>query len=99
MAEVVSLDDKRREREPHITGWAKCLQCGGKWVAVVHATGVAEKWLECKFCQTNKARFVNHVEIDGAAHWTCKCGNDLFFATPTCFYCPNCGAVQNMGNE
>lgn len=98
MSNVVNLDDKRRERGPHMQGAALCLSCHVKWQAVAETQSGA-KWLQCPACYLMRGRFVNHVEIDGAAHWTCKCGNDLFFATPTCFYCPNCGAVQNMGNS
>jgi len=85
-AEIISLDDLK----PHMSGEARCLLCGHKWVSV-SPTGTI--WLECSECHTMKGTYIYPAIRDGA-HWTCNCGNDLFYATPDGFYCPNCGEWQ-----
>lgn len=90
---VVSLADAREARTPHMAGKARCLDCRHEWVAVAPSETL---WLTCPKCSLSRGRFINHVEIEGEAHWTCNCGNDLFFITKANFYCPNCGTVQRM---
>lgn len=90
---LISLDAAREARSPHMTGQAICIDCRREWQAVAP---VGIRWLTCPECNLQRGRLLNHVEIDSGLHWTCKCGCDLFYATPTCFYCPNCGAVQRM---
>ncbi|HSX21491.1 MAG TPA: hypothetical protein VLE97_01800 [Gaiellaceae bacterium] len=83
---VVSLADRRKD--PHSSGEAICLDCKHTWAAVA-PTGTV--WLECPGCGLTRGRFRYQHERTGAAHWTCKCGNDLFHVTPDGYYCPNCG--------
>lgn len=94
MSNVVSLEDarKRRKPDPHVTGPAVCLDCRHEWVGVAPDGTV---WLACPKCTLVRGRFIGHVVIGGASHWTCNCGCDLFHVTKENFYCPNCGAVQN----
>ena len=88
---VIDLKQAKQEREPHVSGKARCLACKHEWVAVA-PVGVI--WMECPACTLERGRFVAQVERDGL-HWHCNCGNDLFHATPDGFYCPNCGEWQH----
>ena len=92
-AKVVSLADRKRELEPHMQGRALCLDCHYGWQAV---TPTGTVWMFCPKCGLERGRFVAHTEIESGHHWTCRCGCDLFYVTPTAFYCPNCGAEQKM---
>jgi hypothetical protein len=76
--------------EPTMTGEAVCLCCHTTWTCVVP---VGSTWLECPSCTLTAGRMRYPVQRPGA-HWTCKCGNDLFHVTPDGMYCPSCGADQ-----
>lgn len=89
MSEIVDISALRAD--PHNTGKARCMACGHEEIAVA-PVGVV--WMECSECHAMKSLFIGPCEIEGAAHWTCNCGNDLFHATPEGFYCPNCGEWQ-----
>lgn len=86
----IDLAAWKEENTPHLSGKALCLACRHEWAAVAP---VGTVWLECPSCTLSRGRFVNAVEREGA-HWHCACGNDLFYATPDGFYCPNCGVWQ-----
>lgn len=89
---VVDLAAKRVEREPHLSGHARCLACGHRWAAVAPLGTV---WMECPECSLRRGRFVNEV-VSGPQQWVCQCGNDLFHITPEYAYCPNCGMHQSF---
>lgn len=91
VSNVVSLQEARDKRDPHMTGRAVCLDCKQAWRAVV-PVGVV--WLTCPQCNLNRGRLIDHVEIDAGYHWTCGCGCNLFHVTPESFYCPNCGKAH-----
>lgn len=86
---VVKLNDMRS----HLSGKARCLQCGYEWVAVVPA-GITTTF-ECPHCHTLKGVYENpcipqrDVEI-----WTCNCGCDVFHITHESAFCIMCGAEQ-----
>ena len=90
MKNVVSLDDKRAGRMPHLSGEARCMLCGKEWVAVAP---VGTPWLECPECHSEKGYMKFQVQRTGS-EWICNCGNDLFRVTPDGYYCPNCGEWQ-----
>lgn len=48
---VVSLEEKRREREPHASGTAKCMACKYEWEAVAP---LGTYILTCPSCETKK---------------------------------------------
>ena len=83
---VVELDNYR----PHIAGEAHCTQCGFSWIAVA-PTGT--KWVWCDECGSEKGLFTYPVVKEGD-HWSCGCGNDLFYITRDAIYCPACGNDQ-----
>lgn len=87
-AKIVALPERE---DPHNCGTSRCMACGHEDVTVA-PVGVV--WMECSACHAQKALFVGACEQQGAAHWTCACGNDLFHVTPEGLYCPNCGAWQ-----
>ena len=88
---VIDLMQAKQKREPHLSGKARCLSCKHEWVAVA-PVGVI--WMECPSCTLERGRYVAHAERD-SMRWGCNCGNDLFYATPDGFYCPNCGEWQH----
>ena len=77
---------------PHLSGKARCLQCKHEWVAVCP---VGTEWLECPECHSIKGHMLYSCLREDTAHWTCGCGNDLFYVVPEGIYCPNCGEWQN----
>ena len=90
-AQVIDLSAVRDNAKPHVAGQARCISCGREWAAVTQSV---QEWLECPNCRRNLGRLINHVEETGKPHWTCGCGNDLFFIQPERIYCPVCGATQ-----
>lgn len=82
---------KKEDQLPHLSGKAKCMQCKHEWVAVCPA---GTDWLECPKCHSMKGFMKYHCDRDDSAHWTCNCGNDLFFILPEGTLCPNCGTWQ-----
>lgn len=88
MADLIDLDEHR----PHAAGMAHCLACAHAWVAVA-PTGVV--WLECPACHAVKGLMDMPYERVNEPHWTCDCGNQLFYATLNGMYCPNCGEQQH----
>ena len=87
MAEIIDLTKAREARTPHMTGPAKCLDCGHEWTAVA-PTGTT--WMVCPACGLQRGRFAYPAEAPDA-HWVCDCGNDLFHVSPSGILCPNCG--------
>jgi hypothetical protein len=72
MGDVVSLAEHR----PHLSGNAKCAQCGHAFVAVMP---VGEIWIECPNCRSEKACLRGPVQPhDSACSYTCGCGSDVF---------------------
>jgi Zn finger protein HypA/HybF involved in hydrogenase expression len=83
---VVRIEDRR----PHLGGPARCLECRHEWIAVAP---IGTTVLECPACHADKGARLAMIEHDGP-HWTCVCGNALFFVMPERIYCPNCGLEQ-----
>jgi hypothetical protein len=79
MADVVSLDDARAEREPHWAGKAVCVGCRHEWVQVAPA-GVT--CVGCPSCGLPKGfpKFPFGAD-EGDALLTCSpCGGDALTA-------------------
>lgn len=91
MGTVVSLLPKPKQDDPHIAGLAHCIACGHGWTSVAPIGSV---WLECPECKTEKG-LMKFPCVRETPAWVCNCGNQLFYATPDGFYCPNCGNWQN----
>jgi predicted RNA-binding Zn-ribbon protein involved in translation (DUF1610 family) len=91
MGKLINLAEKKEEQLPHNSGKAFCLICKHEWIAVAPA-GVV--WMECPKCGSEKGIFKYACLREDDPHWTCHCGNDLFYVTPRGYYCPNCGEWQ-----
>lgn len=80
------------------TGAARCMKCRHEWTATVPIVNPTESlkipWLQCPKCDCNHGFLVYPFERAGAMHWTCRCGNDLFYLTPDGAYCPSCNTTQ-----
>lgn len=60
--------------EPYLSGEAKCIDCGARWVAVA-PVGVMN--LECRDCGTMRGRWLYPVgAAEGDLLFSCACGND-----------------------
>ena len=89
MGAVLSLAAAREEREPHLTGAARCVACRHEWVAVAP---VGTHTLECPACASTKGYFVNEV-MRGNDRFVCHCECDVFRISPAVGpYCVNCAA-------
>jgi Zn finger protein HypA/HybF involved in hydrogenase expression len=92
MSKIINFQSVKEEKTPHSSGKARCLDCKHEWEAVAL---VGTEWLECPGCHSKKGRFIYHFEPEHFVKWTCNCGNDLFYATPYGYFCPNCGTWQS----
>lgn len=98
---VVDFEAKRKEAEdratqttPHLQGRARCLACKHEWEAVAPC-GVTE--MECPQCACLQGRWRNYImPPDGTPIWTCDCGNDLHFVSPTGIWCGACGVLASF---
>jgi hypothetical protein len=75
---------------PHLEGEAICGACHHEWRAV-SPTGTVS--LECPKCNRMWGTFKHQVEPETA--WHCKCGEWLFWLTPTGAMCRRCGIRSN----
>jgi len=91
MGKVLSFVARKEIEEPHISGPARCVQCGHEWVAVC-PTGTIE--LECPSCSTMKGLLKYSCEPSEGALWTCHCGCDVFRITTKNTICFKCGTTQ-----
>lgn len=87
MADVLNLD----ERRPHISGEAKCANCGHKWVAVAL---VGTSSLECPSCKTMQGMWI-HPTLADKPLWQCSCGNEFFVIHTDRIMCSRCGKSQH----
>lgn len=92
MADIIDLKQYREEREPHLSGKARCYDCGHNWVAVAP---VGETRLECPDCHGGRGFWIEKA-LRGGPHWRCACGSEHFCVTPDFIYCPCCGKKQQF---
>jgi len=88
---IISLDQHRLENSPHLSGEARCVSCGHKWIAV---TSIGDySGIECPVCKLMKGILIYGVEPD--ITWTCKCGCDVFcLSGKGNLLCWQCGLAQ-----
>lgn len=91
MSDVVNLSEEREKRQPHASGKARCLDCKHEWVAV---SPLDTYWLQCPGCSLMRGKYLFPFEFADQLHWTCACGNDLFYIMKDGCRCPNCGQTQ-----
>lgn len=92
--EVISLQEEREARQPHVSGPYQCMSCKHEFVAV---TPLERLWIDCPQCGLEHARPKGNIQRVDEPHWECNCGNDLFYVTPNRTYCPMCGTTQVFG--
>ena len=90
-AKIISLEEKRQETMPHLSGEAICLACENRWIAIA-PDGCFE--LECPKCGCLKGVWGAWCLTETT--WECNCGCDLFRASPNGVYCANCGVYQEF---
>ncbi len=91
---VIEFKPKAAPAEPvdgHGSGQACCTACNHEWVATAP---LGTLWLECPSCKTERGIFKFTFLRAGVEHWTCNCGNQLFYITRDGAYCPACGDAQ-----
>lgn len=81
---------QQEDDQPHLSGGARCLQCGHTWVAVA-PTGTT--YLVCPECKTEKGVFDGPCERE-EPHWSCNCCCQMFLIVEKGIYCPLCGSWQ-----
>lgn len=86
---IISMQEYKDSKEPHIEGPATCLECDHKWHTVAPA-GVVQ--LECPECSLFKGIFISIVLPDMA--YTCPCGCILFCMSVTGALCIICGRIH-----
>lgn len=91
-SKVIDLAAWKRDNTPHISGGARCLNCGHEWEIVVP---VGTFSLDCPKCDMRKGVFTGLVLPPEA--WACLCGCVHFFITPTMSLCALCGLEQAFG--
>lgn len=91
MNNVVSLEQKRIEQGPHVTGQAICMHCRHKWAAVRPLTDDAED-MQCPACGLPRGVWEYNFTVPEGPIWTCAyCPSQAFKLTPVAAYCIGCG--------
>ncbi len=97
MGAVVSLSQRREEKIPRNAGWAKCIGCGHRWMAVSPTVEGPQPWMGCPSCSAEKGIFVAPcLPEDGVEIWRCACGSEFFVILRGTFMCANCGVHQKF---
>ena len=90
---VISLEQAKLDRTPHLSGAAACMVCHHSWVAVAP---IGTNELECPECHTMKGLFrFPFAPSEAQLVRECVCGNQLFYMTPEGHMCANCGTYQS----
>jgi DNA-directed RNA polymerase subunit RPC12/RpoP len=97
---IVSLEEARAKREPHVAGEAYCMACDHRWTGV-WPMGVTE--LECPNCKSMKGRSTFEIAPQAdALVYECACGNQLYHILSDRIHCPNCGqqtSYESLANS
>lgn len=89
MSDIIDLGAKRAEKQPHMAGSARCMNCGHTWAAVAP---IGTRRLECSACHTEQGAWVGAIlPQEGVEFMVCDCGNDLWIARRDCLQCAACG--------
>ena len=75
MSDVTDLNEKRKEKDPHISSPCICLSCKHEWIGVfpIGTTG-----LECPSCGLMRGTYKYQCSPEDGIVWVCGCGNSLF---------------------
>ena len=81
--------DIQKYKGGYYTGKATCMTCHHEWIQVKPAG--EDPFFECPKCNLHLGHFIFPIMRKDNKHWTCGCGNDLFYIDEYGAYCPNCG--------
>lgn len=99
MGDVVSLEQAKIDRGPHLSGPARCLRCDHRYVMVMPITGKVTG-LECPACHCMTSSLIALFTAPaGEPMLTCSCGNQHFLITPRRAICANCGQSKTPDYE
>lgn len=95
-SKVVSLDEKREEKDPHLEGAARCMRCEHEWEAV-SPVGSSPTGLQCPKCYAYSGIRLGLVARDDVAHLECGCGEALYMIyADDVAMCVNCGEMVGI---
>lgn len=87
----VEPDEYHEGDGPHLRGEAFCGACKHEWYAVVPVDAACHQHFECPDCHRMWGT-MKHVFVPETV-WTCNCGEQLFWLTPTGASCRRCGML------
>lgn len=101
MSDVVSLNDRRQEKSPHLSGKCRCAACGHVWQAVAP---IGTMNLECPECLTMRGLWMHPFgPADGNLIYSCTlCDSTCMTAWRTKaspevrIMCVGCGSPQSV---
>lgn len=95
---VMSLEEAREARKPHVSGIAICGGCKHQWSAV--APLVTEADLECPACGAMRGIWChNFGPEDGQSRLFCtQCGGQMFYVLLRYNLCVRCGHQTEVGS-
>lgn len=93
MGDVVDLQKRKEDDEPHTAGPMVCLTCRHEWIGVV-PTGV--QTVVCPHCETEKGVRSQYV-MPSEEHpvYECHCGSWVFAVIRQGCTCVNCGQFHS----
>ncbi len=93
--DVADLDQARAERQPHLSGPARCQHCKHEWIAVAPVGQYAG--LDCPGCDSSRGYFTQHVTpADGVERFACSaCDCQVFTVRREGAQCIGCGVLHS----
>lgn len=85
--QVIDFPSRRKAKEPHREGKARCLNCKHEWEAVA-PVGICS--LECPNCLTTQGVFKG-ISATEFKQFQCVCGEFYYFIDEHGSYCAHCG--------
>lgn len=86
---VIDFQQAKEDRQPYISGEARCLGCGFEWQSSAPLEA-AQDGLQCPSCETFRG-VVKHNYGPDAEVYQCGCGEYVFNVTRTGVFCIACG--------
>jgi len=101
MGDLIDLEARRQEAQPHVRGEAICRACGHEWQAVVPHNPQGDDpnvKLQCPTCLRHLGIFKFEYAPTGELVKCCgTCQNQLFYLTRAGVFCPRCGRYESHG--
>lgn len=92
---VTDLAQARAEREPHMSGPARCQHCSHEWVAVAPVGIYAG--MRCPNCHSERGHFTQFtMPADGIDRFACNtCGSQVYTILREGAQCIGCGVLHS----